>query len=64
MSRYNTPIFGIGNNNKKETAGRLYRKQRVPRYSQKELERMAKEGMPTVEIEARARQMKVILHEK
>lgn len=58
------PVFGNGMNNKKETAGRSYRKQRVPRYSKKELERMANEGMPPVELAAKARQMKVVLHER
>lgn len=68
MSRnfgYTGPVFGnkIGNN-KKETSGRLYRKQYVPKYSLKQLVKMAEEGVPSVEVERRSRQMKVILHER
>lgn len=52
-------------NNRKETRGRATRKQYVPLYSAKDIEKMyeAKE-LPTYEIERRARQKRLALHER
>lgn len=63
MAQYN-PFRPARIRNRKETAGRLYRKQYVPLYSKKQLEKMVEDGVPSVEIARRSRQMRVILHEK
>lgn len=62
MATYN-PFRFTKPRNRKETKGRRYRKQFVPLYSQKELEKMVKDGVPLVEVAHRSRQKKLILHE-
>ena len=68
MSRYN-PFKSVTTNNRKETKGRLVRKQYIPLYTTNEKKReelisqWKKDGVPSYEIERRLRQKKVIFHE-
>lgn len=56
-------------NNRKETKGRLVRKQYIPLYTTNEAKReelvaqWRKEGVPSYEIERRLRQKRVVLHD-
>lgn len=56
-------------NNRKETKGRLTRKQYIPLYTTDEKEReelsnkWIEEGVPSYEIERRFRQKRLVLHE-
>lgn len=69
MSRYNPLFKPVTTNNRKETKGRLVRKQYVPLYTsdKKQREKLAsqwrKEGVLSYEIERRFRQKRLILHE-
>ena len=60
QGRYN---FNKKSNNRKETRGRVYRKQYAPAYSQKALNEMKEEGLPSYYIEQCARRKKLVLHE-
>lgn len=68
MSRYN-PFKPVTTNNRKETKGRLVRKQYIPLYTtdKKKREKLVSQwqenGVPSYEIEHRLRQKRVVLHE-
>lgn len=68
MSRYN-PFKPVITNNRKETKGRLVRKQYISLYATDEEKReklvsqWKEDGVPSYEIERRLRQKRVILHE-
>lgn len=68
MTQYN-PFKSVTTNNRKETKGRLVRKQYIPLYTTNEKKReklvsqWQEEGVPSYEIERRLRQKRVVLHE-
>lgn len=68
MSRYN-PFKPVTTNNRKETKGRLVRKQYIPLYTtdEKKREKLVSQwkenGVPSYEIERRLRQKRVVLQE-
>lgn len=68
MSQYN-PFKPVTTNNRKETKGRLVRKQYIPLYTtdgkkrEKLVSQWKENGVPSYEIERRLRQNRVVLHE-
>lgn len=73
MNRLTNAILGkyrpTKTNNRKETKGRLVRKQYIPLYTTNEKKReeliaqWKEDGVPSYEIECRLRQKRLVLHE-